>query len=179
MNSRGILSKFICIIVSVVTIVGMFLPYIQSTPEYGEYLKSMSNQKPYDTVDITAEESVELSLYEYAKTYYQGRNEIFDDKTYGIFYAILFSTPGFFGILALLFSFCNKPVLIMLQSLLIGGAAYLINWDVIDRRIMPYDGRIWGVSHVLFYPCALILFVFGMLMFITKHRLKKERRHVE
>lgn len=161
-----------------VAIAGLFLPYIGSTPEYADYLNSVSNQKPFDTADITAASSVDLSLYEYAKTYWQGSDEIFGSKAGGVFYAILFASPGIFGFFALLCALRKKGIPLILQSLIIGGLSYLINWDVVDRGIMPYDGRVWGISHSLYYPVAGMLLICGVWIFIAKHKMKKMKKEI-
>lgn len=162
-----------------ISIAGLFLPYIGSTPEYADYLNSVSNQKPFDTADITAATSVDLSLYEYAKTYWQGSDEIFGNKAVGVFYTIIFVSPGIFGFFALLCALRKKGIPLILQSLIIGGSSYLISWDVVDRGIMPNYGRVWGISHVLYYPVAGILLICGVWIFIVKRKMKKINRTAE
>lgn len=178
MKNRALLPCIIAAIVAMVAIAGLFLPYIGSTPEYADYLNSVSNQKPFDTADITAASSVDLSLYEYAKTYWQGSDEIFGSKAGGVFYAILFASPGIFGFFALLCALRKKGIPLILQSLIIGGLSYLINWDVVDRGIMPYDGRVWGISHSLYYPVAGMLLICGVWIFIAKHKMKKMKKEI-
>ena len=178
MKNRALLPCIIAAIVAMVAIAGLFLPYIGSTPEYADYLNSVSNQKPFDTADITAASSVYLSLYEYAKTYWQGSDEIFGSKAGGVFYAILFASPGIFGFFALLCALRKKGIPLILQSLIIGGLSYLINWDVVDRGIMPYDGRVWGISHSLYYPVAGMLLICGVWIFIAKHKMKKMKKEI-
>ena len=179
MKNRASLPCVIAAIVAMVAIVGLFLPYIGSTPEYADYLNSVSNQKPFDTADITAATSVDLSLYEYAKTYWQGSDEIFGNKAVGVFYTIIFVSPGIFGFFALLCALRKKGIPLILQSLIIGGLFFLINWDVVDRGIMPYDGRVWGIAHSLYYPVAGILLICGAWIFIAKHQMKKRKRIAE
>ena len=178
MKNRALLPCIIAAIVAMVAIAGLFLPYIGSTPEYADYLNSVSNQKPFDTADITAASSVDLSLYEYAKTYWQGSDEIFGSKAGGVFYAILFASPGIFGFFALLCALRKKGIPLILQSLIIGGLSYLINWDVVDRGILPYDGRVWGISHSLYYPVAGMLLICGVWIFIAKHKMIKMKKEI-
>ncbi len=179
MKNRILLPCIVAAIAAMISIAGLFLPYIGSTPEYADYLNSVSNQKPFDTADITAATSVDLSLYEYAKTYWQGSDEIFGSKAEGIFYVILFVSPGIFGFFALLCALRKKGIPLILQSLIIGGLFFLINWDVVDRGIMPYDGRVWGIAHSLYYPVAGILLICGVWIFIAKRKMKKTKRTAE
>lgn len=179
MKNRTLLPCIVATIAAMISIAGLFLPYIGSTPEYADYLNSVSNQKPFDTADITAATSVDLSLYEYAKTYWQGSDEIFGNKAVGVFYTIIFVSPGIFGFFALLCALRKKGIPLILQSLIIGGSSYLISWDVVDRGIMPNYGRVWGISHVLYYPVAGILLICGVWIFIVKRKMKKINRTAE
>lgn len=179
MKNRILLPCIVAAITAMISIAGLFLPYIGSTPEYADYLNSVSNQKPFDTADITAATSVDLSLYEYAKTYWQGSDEIFGNKAVGVFYTIIFVSPGIFGFFALLCALRKKGIPLILQSLIIGGSSYLISWDVVDRGIMPNYGRVWGISHVLYYPVAGILLICGIWIFIVKRKMKKINRTAE
>jgi len=179
MKNRILLPCIVAAITAMISIAGLFLPYIGSTPEYADYLNSVSNQKPFDTADITAATSVDLSLYEYAKTYWQGSDEIFGNKAVGVFYTIIFVSPGIFGFFALLCALRKKGIPLILQSLIIGGSSYLISWDVVDRGIMPNYGRVWGISHVLYYPVAGILLICGVWIFIVKRKMKKINRTAE
>ena len=175
MKNRILLPCIVAAITAMISIAGLFLPYIGSTPEYADYLNSVSNQKPFDTADT----SVDLSLYEYAKTYWQGSDEIFGNKAVGVFYTIIFVSPGIFGFFALLCALRKKGIPLILQSLIIGGSSYLISWDVVDRGIMPNYGRVWGISHVLYYPVAGILLICGVWIFIVKRKMKKINRTAE
>ena len=179
MKNRILLPCIVAAITAMISIAGLFLPYIGSTPEYADYLNSVSNQKPFDTADITAATSVDISLYEYAKTYWQGSDEIFGNKAVGVFYTIIFVSPGIFGFFALLCALRKKGIPLILQSLIIGGSSYLISWDVVDRGIMPNYGRVWGISHVLYYPVAGILLICGVWIFIVKRKMKKINRTAE
>lgn len=99
MKNRLMLPRLIAIIVSLVSVIGLFLPYIASTEEYREYLEAKGTEKIYDNVDLVAQDTKELSLFEYSKVYYQGRQEIFRDDAEGIFYAVVFAAPGLLGLL--------------------------------------------------------------------------------
>lgn len=176
MKNRLLLPHVIGMIISLVAIAGLFLPYIASTEAYGEYLKTLGPMKIYDTIDLTAQDTKELSLLEYSKTYYQGRQEIFRDDAEGIFYAVLFAAPGLLGLLTLICALRKRAIPMGILALLMGGVIYLINWDVVDRGIMPSADRVWGISHSLYYLCAAILFFCSIWLFIAKRKLKKEKR---
>lgn len=176
MKKRLLLPRLIGIMVSFVAIVGLFLPYIASTEEYGKYLEAKGTEKIYDHVDLTAQDVKELSLFEYSKVYYQGRQEIFRDDAEGIFYSVIFAAPGLLGLLTLICALRKRAIPMGILALLMGGAIYLINWDVVDRGIMPSMNRVWGISHSLYYPCAVILFLCSIWLFAAKRKAKKEKQ---
>ena len=170
------LPRIISALVSLVAILGLFLPYLSSTEEYGKYLEGRGEDKVYESADLTAAEMKELSWFEYSKVYYQSRDEMYSGESYiGIFYAVLFAAPGILGVLTLLCAMGKKATLMGLLSILMGISLRLINWDVVDRGIMPSSGMVWGISHVLYYPCAVVLFVCAIWLFIAKRRAKKGR----
>lgn len=174
MTNRLMIPRLVAIIVSLVAVAGLFLPYITSTEEYGHYLEAKGDQKVYDNVDLTAQDTKELSLFEYSRVYCQGRQEIFRDDAEGIFYAVVFAAPGLLGLLALICALRKQAIPMGILSLMMGGAIRLINWDVVDRGIMPSMNRVWGISHSLYYPCAVILFLCSIWLFVAKRKIKKE-----
>lgn len=174
MKNRLMIPRLIVIIVSLVSVIGLFLPYIASTEEYREYLQAKGAEKIYDNVDLTAQDTKELSLFEYSKVYYQGRQEIFRNDAEGIFYAVIFAAPGLLGLLTFICALRKRAIPMGILSLVMGGAIRLINWDVVDRGIMPSVNRVWGISHSLYYPCAVILFLCSIWFLVTKHKMKKE-----
>ena len=173
MKKACILPRLVLFLISLVTIAGCFLPYISMTDEYRQYLDVIVDTKISDNIDITARDIKDISLFKYSKTYYQGRQEIFHDDASGIFYAVLFATPGFLGFLILCCSLRNRGIPVLLLSLLMGGIMYIINWDVLSRGIMPSSNAKWGISHTHYYPCAAILFVCGIWLIIAKRIAKK------
>lgn len=165
--------KAIAIIVSIVTIIGLFLPYISATEDYASYLKTIKDQKIYESADMTAGDMREVSLFEYAKVYYQAGEEIFKDKNAGIFYSVMFGSPAILGLMLVLFAARKKPILMFLFSILLGLMLYLINWDVADRGIMPNYNRVWGIAHSMYYPCVAVLSGCSIWMFIVKRKMKR------
>ena len=163
-------------IVALASIIGLFVPYIGTTSEYAAYLESIADQKPFDTADIRVSDMVDMSLYDYAKTYWQAGEEILGDRDEGVFYTVLFASPGIFGVFALLCALNRKGIPLILQSLIIGGLFYAINWDTLERGIMPHDGRVWGMAYHLYYPIAGILLICGIWIFIAKHNAKHKMK---
>ena len=164
----------IALIVSLIAIVSFFLPYISSAEEYREYLESQGDKHASDSVDMTYRDMKDISLFEYAKTYFQGGKEILHDETAGIFYGVLMSSVGVFSILVLLAVLRKKPILTFILSALVGGVCYLVNWDCIDRGIMPSSNYFWGISYYMLYACIAVIAFCAIWMFVAKRKIKKE-----
>ena len=96
------LPRFFIIIAAICAGVAFFLPYISATDEYRAYINNRSDEKPFNTVDITIGEMADMSLFTYAKTYFQGGEELLRSKGNGIFYGILMSAVAGFAVLIIL-----------------------------------------------------------------------------
>ena len=157
-----------------IAIIGFFLPFISATPEYSKYFDTRANEKVYETTDITVGDMKDMSLFEYAKVYAQAGEEIYHDQTSGMIYVVIIGAIVVAAIIALFCTLGKKPILMMLCSIIMGGAFYIINWDFIDRRIMPNSHRVWGIAHSLYYPCTAILLICAIWLLIAKRKAKKE-----
>lgn len=175
MNKIG-LPRLIIIMAAICAIIAFFLPYISATDEYRAYINSRLDEKPFDTVDITIGEMADMSLFTYAKTYFQGGEELLRSKDSGIFYGILMSSVAGCAVLIILAALWKKPILTLIFDVFMAGSFYLINWDFIDRRIMPDNNRVWAISYHLYYPLAAIIAVCAIWMFVIKHKAKKEAK---
>lgn len=165
--------QIIAMLLAVVAIAAFFLPYISSTEEYSRYIESRATEKVFQSADLTVGDMKDMSLFEYAKVYLQARQEIFHDDAAGILYTVLIGAIGVGAVLAFLCAWGKKPILLMLMTLLMGGAFYVTNWDFMDRRIMPDSNRVWGISHEILYPIAALLLICAVWMFIAKRMDKK------
>ena len=173
-KNRLLIPFIIALIVSLIAIASFVLPYITSTKEYREYLESQGDKHTSDAVDMTYRAMKDISLFEYAKAYFQGGKEILHDETAGIFYGVLMSSVGVVSILVLLAVLRKKPILTFLLNALLGGVCYLVNWDFIDRGILPRSNYIWGISYYMLYACIPVIAFCAIWMFVAKRKLKKE-----
>lgn len=165
--------RIIIIVSAVVALVAFFLPYISATDNFRAYINEHADEKVYSTVDLTIGDLADMSMFTYARVYFQGGEEILRSKESGIFYGVLMFSVAGFALLVLLTALGKKPILTLILDLLMAGAFYLINWDFIDRGIMPDSRRVWAISHSLYYPLAAIIVVCAIWMFIEKRKAKK------
>ncbi len=168
--------RAIGILISMLAIASFFFPYLTSNDESRGALDLIANERIHESTDLTHSDVKDISLFEYAKLYYQGGDDLMHQKYSGILYTITYGAVAGFAVLALLSSMGTKPVLMFIFSLLLGGNIYLINWDFIDRRIMPSDTYLWGISYYLYYPCVAILLLCAVCLFVAKHNAKKLQR---
>lgn len=166
--------RLIAVIVSLIAIVAFFLPFISATPDYAKYMDSRSNEKVYSSADLTVGDMKNMSLFEYAKVYAQTGKEIYRDPSAGTVYAVLIGAVGVAAIMTFLCALGKKPILIMVFSAIMGIAFYLVNWDFMDRRIMPDNNRVWGIAHAMYYPCVAILLISAIWLLIAKRKAKIE-----
>lgn len=170
------LPQLLALLISIIAIVGFFLPYLSSTSEYAKYLDSHGEEYISSNIDVKIRDLKDVSMFEYSKVYFQGGEEIFHSTAPGIFYGIVFALPFVFGILALFSSLNKHATPLVFISALMFYVIRMLNWDTVDRGIMPTSGRVWGISHVLYYPCAVFLFVCGIWLFIAKWKTKRKAR---
>lgn len=173
MNNKLSLPRRIVMIAALIAIITFFLPYISATEEYRGYMATRAGEKPFDGVEITVGDMMDMSLFEYARTYYQGGEAIFHSSGSGMFYGVLISAIAGFALLTLLAAWRKRPILTLICDLLMGGAFYLVNWDFVDRGIMPDSDRLWAIAYHLYYPLAAVIAVCAIWMFVVKRRMKK------
>lgn len=168
------LVRVIAIIVSLVAVAAFFLPFTIATEDYEEYLELFGDEKVFETADLTASEMKSVSLFNYAKIYFQAGEEMFNDKNAGIFYLVLIGGIGCFAAISCLWSLTKRPILLLLNTLLMSVFFNFTAWDFSDRIALNTIFK-WGISYYMIYPCAALLAICSIWMFIVKRKIKKER----
>lgn len=173
MEKKLTISKILIIFSAIIAIVAFFLPYIAQTGDTREYYRSRSSEKMFDNVDMTLSDMVDISILEYSKVYFLAGEEALHSKDAGIFYGCLFGSLAALSLLMILSAFGKKPILTLFWDTLMAGAFWAINWDIVDRGIMPSRDAIWGTAYYVYYPVAVIIAVSAIWMFIIKRHIKK------
>lgn len=166
-------SRIILILASIAIIVAFFLPYFSSTEETKEAAEVAESIKPLDSVDITAKDLIDPSLFTYAKVYFQGREELYRNPSEGIFQAAIYCMIPLFGLLVLIFALTKKAIPAMIFSILAAVMAYLIRYDFESRRVIPNPMFQDGIAYYLCYACAAVMFISSLCLLITKSKAKK------
>ena len=170
------LPSIIALLAALVALAAFFLPYISATEEYAAYIDTIADQVVYEAAELKAGDLKNISIFAYAKTYIMAGEEIFRNKTSGYIEGGAFAAVGVFALLTALWALGRRPILTFINNALMGGAFYLISWDVMDRSIMPDSRRFWGISHQLYYPLVAIIGICAIWMFVAKHKAKKQAR---
>lgn len=176
MHKRLAWLTVIAVVLALAAIGGMFLTYVGHTEERRTYLSTDQAPEVFDKVTFDMFDYIEMSLIEYVIVYGQAGEELFHNNTYAIAYTIFFALPGIFGVLALLFALGRKGIPLMLMGALIGLSMWGINFDVVDRGIMPFSGNVWGIPHYGYYVIGAAIFICGLAVSITKHQIKRQKR---
>ena len=170
--NKALISRIVAIVVSAVLVIAFFLPLISATEDYREYLDELSG-KPFESIDLSFDEMKDMSLFTYAKVYFQCGDEFFGSSGIGTIYGILISAVALFSLLTLLGAAINKPVVSIIFDILTVGAYYAVIWDFMSRKIMPSTNSAWGIAYNLYYPCAALILIAAILMIVWRKKRKK------
>ena len=170
--SKHSIPRMIAVAAALAAVVAFFLPYISATDDFRTYINAHADEKLYSSVDVTMGDVADMSLFTYGRIYFLGGEEILRSKGIGIFYGILMFSVAGFALITALAALKQKPVMTLIFDLLMAGAFYLINWDFLDRRIMPDSRRVWGISHGLYYPIAAVIAICAIWMLVIKRKEK-------
>ena len=158
---------------AIVAIIAFFLPYIVATENYSQYLESRASEKLSPSTDLTVGDTKEMSLFEYAKVYYQARLDIYRNEETGIVNAVTVAMIGVAGAFAFLCAWGKRPILLLFSTIIMGGAFYVTDWNFKYLGIAPNNNYRWGIAHMLLFPVAVALLFCAIWMFIAKKKDKK------
>lgn len=176
MKDKTSLPRILAILLSMLSIVGIFLPYIGTTTKEAEWLMTNPDRKVHEKSDMTAKDLIDITLYEYAKVHYQIGDDLFKTEYSGLFYTIFFSLPAIIGLIALIAALRKHTIFYTIQGILLAGSLRLINFDIVDRRIMPNDGMVWSIAHWYHYVVAAGMVVTGIWLLISKIQMRNEAK---
>ena len=179
MHRSAIIPRLLAVLLAAAAVAAFFLPYIDISGEFGTYAEYMpyleyfSDMRPFPSSDLTIQDMKSMSLYECAKLFFQAGETILSDHTRAMVYAAGFSMVGLFAVLALVCAILNRPLLLILDSLLMGTVVYLINWKAASRGIVTSGAVQWGIARFAYYPCAALLVLAGIWLLIEKGRARR------
>lgn len=171
-NSALKLSFFTTLVAALLTAITFFLPLASANDEHEEYLKRYAQEFNVEEIEMTNEDAIHISMYDFAKTYWVVYSSI--DKTLATVVTAVIGAAGVLSLITLLFTLLKKPVAIFIFNLFTFGAYYLMVWDFKDRGVMPNSHYDWGIAYYLYFIGLFLVFAGAIWMFIKKVKLKKQ-----
>ena len=131
----------------IVNCYNVFFSIKSANDEHEEYLKKYAQEFNVEKIEMTNEDAIHISMYDFAKTYWVVYSSI--DKTLAIVVTTVIGAAGVLSLITLLFTLLRKPVAVFIFNLLTFGAYYLMVWDFKDRGVMPNSHYDWEL-HIIF-----------------------------
>jgi glucan phosphoethanolaminetransferase (alkaline phosphatase superfamily) len=170
--------KIIIIVSCIIGLAGLFLPYEKSIGDYRKYLKDNPTSMNLEEVNFKNSDVVDISIVENFKVYKYAMSNSNDDWMQGesIINVVITIALIIFIILTLLFASLSKPVLTIIFSALMGISSILMNYDIVDRGVIPSSKYTYGISYYLYIAISILIIVSSIVIIVKK---KKEKKNVK
>lgn len=169
------LSFLATLIVALLTVTAFFLPLASANDEYEKYLKEYAQEFNVEEIEMTNEDAVHVSMYEFVKIYWATYS--FVDATLGIVGITVSGAVGVLSLITLLFTLLRKPIAVFVFDLLTFGAYCLLIWDFKDRGVVPGSHYDWGIAYYLYFISLFLVLLGAAWMFWIKANMKKRLNH--
>lgn len=170
--------KLIIIILGLVALGGLFLPYERSIGEYREKLQKYPDMVNIQEVDFKNSDVIDISIMENFKVYqYAVENSNGNDWLYGesLINIILTITLIVSTILVLIFAIFNKKVLTIIFDVILAISSLAMNYDIVDRGVIPSSKYTYGISYYLYIIIAVIILICSIILIIKRNQPKPEK----
>ena len=167
--------KIIIFALCFVAFIGLFLPYEKSIGEYRKILKENPTSMNLEEVNFKNKDVVDISIIENLKLYsYAVNNSSGNDWLKGeAIINLIISTLLIVSIILInLFEVLNKHILTIIFSILMGLSSILMNYDIVDRGVIPSVNYTYGLSFYLYIPLAIII---CLLIPISNYKIQKKK----
>lgn len=161
---------------SLLLITTLIVPFASAIEDYKEYLQENPDGIYLEELDMTNEEAIHISLFEFGKIYTKiaeldiSRNS----RVNSIITLVLIIAFAIFAILTTLFSALKKPIAAILFNLFSLILFRLIVVDFDDKGVILRNGYGWGIAQYFCYIGVSVVFLGAICMLITKINLKKK-----
>ncbi|MBE6651084.1 MAG: hypothetical protein E7613_07205 [Ruminococcaceae bacterium] len=173
-NKKALLIPFIVALIgSLLLILVTFLPFASANEEHKDYLEEYSGNMYVQEIDMTNEDAVDISLYEYGRIY-AAATDIEMVSDIAITCLVIICIYGLFSVLVVLFSLLKKAIPIIVFDVLALADFLLIKWDFSDRGILPNFNYNWGVAQIICYIAFAITMVGAIWLLVEKIKIKSK-----
>ena len=163
---------------SILLITTVFLPFASATDNHKEYLEKYSDTLYVEEFDMTKEDAIDISLFEFLRMY-SILAEKGIHKSISIACVVIISIFAGFSLLTLIFSVFKKAIPTLIFSLLSYAAFYIIKWDFKDRGVIPSNDYNWGVAEIVCYVGVIVAIIGAIALLIMKIINKKTSKTEE
>ncbi len=151
-------------------VISLFLPYSTAIGDHEEYINRFSDEIAYEELDMTYDDTMNLSMAEYAKVYGSM------GQSFTLYVALVVLIGGFSS-LALLFACLKKPIPIIIFTVLAFLVFCLQNWDYSDRGVVPSSDYDWGAAYYIFPAAAAVAFIGSICLLVQKIKINRKCVH--
>lgn len=163
----------IALIGSLLLVLTIFLPFASATEDYRDYLIEYSDNMYVQEIEMTNEDAVDISLFEYGRVYAAAADMgIYSDVA--IACLVVICIFGLFSVLAVLFSLLKKAIPIIVFDVLALADFILIRWDFSDRGVLPNFNYDWGVAQIICYIAFALTMVGAIWLLVEKIKIKSK-----
>lgn len=131
-----------------------------------------------EELDMTNEEAINISLFEFARIYSVAA-EMGMSKSVSIACIVIIAAFGVFALLTLLFSALKKPIPAIVFNLLAFVVFRITKWDFEDRGVIPNSNYDWGIAQYICYIGVIVVVVGAVALLVVKIKDKKQRKALE
>ena len=167
--------KIIILVLCFIALIGLFLTYKKSIGEYRQILKDNLTTMNIEEVNFKNKDAIDISIIENLKVYsYAMNNSSGNDWVQGesIINVIITIALIVSIVLTILFSLLNKSVLTIIFSIIMGISSLLMNYDIVDRGVIPSSTYTYGLAYYLYVPLAIIILVCSIINIINSKKKK-------
>jgi glucan phosphoethanolaminetransferase (alkaline phosphatase superfamily) len=168
--------KIVILVLCFFALIGLFLPYEKSIGEYRQSLKDNPTIMNVEEVNLKNKDVVDISIIENFKVYsYAMNNSSGDDWMQGeaTINVIITITLILSIVLLILFTLLNKSVLAIIFSIIMGISSLLMNYDIVDRGVIPSSKYTYGLTYYLYIILTIIILVCSIINIINNKKKKK------
>ncbi len=151
----------------------IFLPYGSAKKDFADAMREMPDHVEIEELDLTSKDMINISMFKYTRIYYTLSEQVWGDKESGILYVVILSALGGFALIAAFCALSEKPIPIIIFSLLSFGVFCLQNYDYSDRGVLPSYLYNWGIGYYLFYVAFFVSIIGAIWFLIAKHKNNK------
>lgn len=171
--SQQLSAKILLLTGLLIMLLCFFLPYATASDNNREYLEEYSDSMFIDELEMTNEDAVNISLFEYFNIYKHAL-AINESELIAVICIILICASFGFTLLSLLFAVLKKPVAVIIFNVLNLVAFYANAWDHTDRGTIDNSSYDFGIGYYFYYIAAAIVFAGTIWTLVNKAKEKKQ-----